>query len=133
MSRPDVDDTLQKGPSEIDELRHLLHMQQLEMAELRQELAQKQLTAPGVNKVFLGSLSPMEYAGESDFEDYLLQFEAMVRMLCWSEDRKGSALYGRLKGKALTCVSGCPNKRFWWISCETDFRLSTRKCFISSL
>ena len=30
MSRPDEEDTLQKGPSEIDELRHLLHLQDWE-------------------------------------------------------------------------------------------------------
>ena len=70
MSRPDEDDTLQKGPSEVDELRHLLHMHLLKIAELRQELAQKQLTSPGVDTVCLGSLSHMKYAGESDFEDY---------------------------------------------------------------
>ena len=88
------------------------------MAELRQELAQKQPTLPRVDKVFLGSLSPMEYAGESDFEDYLSQFEAMARTLCWREDRKGSALHGRLKGKAFTCVSSCPIKDslHWWTS-----------------
>ena len=68
-------------------------MQRLEMAEFRQELAKQQSTAPGVDKVFLGLL---EYNGESDFEDYLSQFEAMARTLCWSEDRKDSALYGRL-------------------------------------
>ena len=82
------------------------------MIELKQELAQRQSTAPGVDKVFLGTLTPMEYNGESDFEDYLSQFEAIARTLCWSEDRKGSALYGRLKGQALTCVSCCPNKKF---------------------
>ena len=73
MSRPDDDDTLQKGPSEVDELKHLLHLQQLEMAEMRHQLSQIQLTSPAaqVDKVFLGSLSPMEYAGESDFEDCL--------------------------------------------------------------
>ena len=38
-----------------------------------------------VDKIFLGSLSPMEYAHESDFEDYLSQFEAMASTLCWSE------------------------------------------------
>ena len=42
MPRPDDDDTLQKGPSDIDELRHLLHLQQLEMAEMRQQLSQTQ-------------------------------------------------------------------------------------------
>ena len=73
------------------------------MAELRQELAQRQPTASGVDKVFLGTLTSMEYNGESYFEDYLSQFEAIARTLCWSEDRKGSALYGRLKGKAM-CV-----------------------------
>ena len=113
MSRLDEDETLHKGTSEIDELRHLLHMQPLEMAEIRQELAQRQLITTGGDKVFLHTLTPMEYNGESDFEDYLSQFEAKARMLCWSEDRKGSALYGILKGKALTCVSGCPNKKFF--------------------
>ena len=63
-----------------------------------------------VDKVFLGTLTPMEYNGEGDFEDYLSKFEALARTLRWSEDRKGSPLYGRLKGKA--CVSGCPNKRY---------------------
>ena len=111
-SRPDEDDTLQIGTFEVDESSHLLHMQRLGMAELRHELAQKQLTSTGVDKVFLGSLSPMEYAGESDFEDDLSQFEAMARTLCWNEDRKDSALYSRLKGKALTCMSSCPNKKF---------------------
>ena len=70
MSRPDEDDTLQKGTSEMDELRHLLHMQRLEMTELRQELAQRQSKAPGLDNVFLGTLT-MEYNGESDLEDYL--------------------------------------------------------------
>ena len=83
----------------------------MEMAELRHELPQKQPTPPGVDKVFLSSLSPMEYSSESDFEEYFSQFEAMARTLYWSEDRKGSALYGRLKGIALTCVSSCPDKR----------------------
>ena len=104
VSRPDKDDILQKGTSKRDELRHLLHMQRLEIAELRQELVQKQSPAPGVDKCFLGSLTPMEYNREIDFEDYLSQFVAMARTLCWSKERKGSALYGRLKGKALTCV-----------------------------
>ena len=84
MSQPDDDDnTLQKGPSKIDELRHLLHLQRLEMAEMRHEHSQMQPTSPGtqVDKVFLGSLSPMEYTGESDFENYLSQFEAMARTL----------------------------------------------------
>ena len=109
MSRPDEDDTLQKGPSEVDELKHLLHLHRLEMADLRHQLSQMQPTSPGVqiDKVFLCSLSPMEYAGESDFEDYLSQFEAMAGTLYWSEEKKGSALYGRLKGKTLTCVSSC--------------------------
>ena len=76
MSRLDDDDILQKGSSETDELRHLLHLQRLEMVELRHELSQKQPTSPGaqVDKVFLGSLSPMEYVGESDFEEYLSQW-----------------------------------------------------------
>ena len=33
-SRPDADETLHKWTSEIDELRHLLHWQWIEMAEL---------------------------------------------------------------------------------------------------
>ena len=52
-----------------------------------------------VDKVFLRTLTLKEYDGEGDFEDYLSQFEAITRMLRWSEDRKDSALYGRLKGK----------------------------------
>ena len=71
VSRPDEDETLHKGTSEIEELRHLLHMQRLEMAELRQELAQRQPITTGVDKVFLGTLTPLEYNGEGDFEDYL--------------------------------------------------------------
>ena len=53
------------------------------MAELRHVLSQKQPTShgPQVDKVFLGSISPIEYAGESDFEDYLSQFEGMARTL----------------------------------------------------
>ena len=71
---------------------------------MRCELSQMQATSPGaqVDKVFLGSLSPKEYAGKSDFEDYLSQIKAMARTLYWSEDKKGSSLYGRLKGTTLT-------------------------------
>ena len=87
-SRPDVDDTLHKGTSEIDELRHMLHMQRLEMAELGQELAHRSPVMSDVDKVYLGTLTPMEYDGEGDFEDYLSQFEALARTLRWSEDRK---------------------------------------------
>ena len=88
-SRPEVDETLHKGTSEIDELRHLLHMQRLEMAELREELTHRSPVTSDVDKVFLGTLTPMEYDGERDFEDYLSQFEAIARTLRWSEDRKG--------------------------------------------
>ena len=102
--RPDEDDTLHKGTSEIDELRHLLHRQRFEMAELKEELAHRALVTSGVDKVFLGTLTPMEYDGVGDLEDYLSQFKAIARTLRWSEERKGSALYERLKGKALTCV-----------------------------
>ena len=40
------------------------------------------------------------------------QFKAMASTFYWSEEKKGSALYGRLKGKASTCVSNCPDRRF---------------------
>ena len=92
-------------------------MQRLEMAELSEELAHRQPVTTYVDKVFLGTLTPMEYNGQGDFEDYLSQFEAIDRTLHWSEDRKGSAFNGRLKGKALTCVSDCPNK---WYSTLVD-------------
>ena len=58
-SRPDVDETLHKGTSEIDELRHLLHMQWLELAELREELAHRSPVTSDVDKGFLGTLTPM--------------------------------------------------------------------------
>ena len=104
-SRPDVDETLHKGTSEIVELRNLLHMQRLEIGELRKELAHRSPGTSDVDKVFLLTLTPMEYDGEGDFEDYLSQFEAIARTLRWSEDKKGSALYGRLKRKGLDiCV-----------------------------
>ena len=76
-SRPDEDETLYKETSEIDELRHVLHMQQFEMAELREELAHRQPVTSDVDKVFLGTFTPMEYDREGDFEDFLSQFEAI--------------------------------------------------------
>ena len=79
VSRPDEDETFHKGTSEIDELRHLLHMQRLEMAELREELAHRSTVTSDVDKVFLGTFTPMEYDGEGDFEDYLSQLEAIGR------------------------------------------------------
>ena len=85
-SRPDEDDTLHKGMSEIDELRYWLQLQRLEMAELRDELAHRPPVTSDVDKVFLGTPTPMEYDGERDFEDYLSQFEAIAKTLGWSED-----------------------------------------------
>ena len=40
-----------------------------------------------VDKVLMGSLSPMEYVDKSDFEDYLSQFEAIAGTLYWSEEK----------------------------------------------
>ena len=51
-SRADVDDTLQKDTSEIDELRHMLHIQRLQMAELRQEMAHRSPVTSDMDKVF---------------------------------------------------------------------------------
>ena len=84
------------------------------MAEMKDELSQMQPTSPGsqVGKVFMDSLSPMEYACEGDFDDYLSQFEPMAGTLYWGQEKKGSALHGKLKGKALTCVSSCLDRRF---------------------
>ena len=70
-SRPDEDETLHKGTSEIDELRHLLHMQRLEMAELRQQFAHRSTVTSDVDKIFLGSITQMEYYGEGHFKDFL--------------------------------------------------------------
>ena len=58
-------------------------MEWLEMAELRQELAHRSPVMSDVDKVFLGTLTPMEYDGEGDFEDYLSQFKAIARTLRW--------------------------------------------------
>ena len=52
--------------------------------------------------------------------------QAIARTLRWSKDRKGSALYGRLKGKALTWVSGCPNKRYSTLIDKLRDRLSPK-------
>ena len=43
-------------------------MQRLEMAELRQELAHRSPVTSDVDKIFLGTLTAMEYDGEGDFE-----------------------------------------------------------------
>ena len=111
------DDTYPKyrGPaSEMEELRYLLQQQQLEMMDLKKQLARTPPVQPAVqvDKVFLESLAPMEYSGEGDFQEYLNQFEAMAETLFWNEAKKGSALYGRLKGRALACVSSCPDRQF---------------------
>ena len=109
-SRPDEDNTLQKGPLEIDELRYLLQLQRLEMTELKEELAHRSPVTSGVDKVFMGTLTPMEYDGVGDFENQLSQFEAIARTLRWSEDRKGSALYGRLKRKGPCLITKMHNE-----------------------
>ena len=77
----------------------------------------------------------MEYDGEGDFEDCLSHFEAIARTLGWSEDRKGSALYGRFKGKALTCVSGCPNERYSTLvdKLRNKFSLKDQEMFYQQL
>ena len=74
---PEVDkSTIWKGTSEIDELRCLIHMQHLDLIEMKQKLARASSNSPSaqMDKVYLGSLSPMEYFGEGDFDDYLSQF-----------------------------------------------------------
>ena len=109
------DDPYHRGSSpEVAELRQLLQQQHLEMVDLKRQLAQSSPAQPAVpvDKVFLESLAPMEYSGEGDFQEYLNQFEAMAETLFWTEAKKGSALYGRLKGRALACVSSCPDRRF---------------------
>ena len=87
-----------------------------------------------MDKVFLESLAPMKYSGEGDFQEYLNQFESTARTLCWDEEKKGSALHGRLKGRALACVSSCPDKHYSTLVRRLRDRFSpkTRKCITNS-
>ena len=108
--------------AEMDQVRRFMRDQHYEMQELKFQLtqaiqshAQTPPAAPApaaVDKVFLESLTPMEYNGEGDFDDYLAQFEGTSYFLHWTDEKRAAALYGRLKGRALTCVSSCPDKRY---------------------
>ena len=44
-----------------------------------------------------------------NFDDYP-QFDVVDNILVWTEEKKGSSPYGRLKDKALTCMSSSLDK-----------------------
>ena len=79
---------------------------------MKQKLARASSETNQMDKVYGGSLFPMEYSGERDFDDYLSLYEAMATTLSWTNEKKGSDRYGKLKGWAPTYVSGWPDKRF---------------------
>ena len=114
-------DRNRKLDAENEELRRIMRTQQLEMQEIRHQMTQLMRTqshfpsspAPSAeDKVFLNTVTPMEYNGEGGVDDYIDQFEATTNTLGWSDQKKAAALLGRLKGRALTCVSSCPDKRY---------------------
>ena len=106
----------ERTSSEVDRLSDLLKDQRLEMQALKQQLtlavqAQTEGCTP-VDKIFLESLAPMEYDGSQDFDDYLNQFEGTSQFLSWTDSKRAASLFGRLKGRALTCVASCPDRRY---------------------
>ena len=50
----------------------------------------------------------------------------MASRPAWTDEKKSSALNGRLKGLALTCVSGSPDKRFSTLVTRLKDRLSPK-------
>ena len=87
--------------------------QQQEIQALRRQLTLViQAQTNPVDKIFLESLAPMEYDGSGDFDEYLNQFEGTSQFLSWSENKRAASLFGRLKGRALTCVSSCPDRSY---------------------
>ena len=58
-------------------------MQHPGLLEMKQKLTRASADSPSaqLDKVYLESLSPMEYLSERDFDDYLPQFEVMATTL----------------------------------------------------
>ena len=77
-------------------------------------------------KVFYESLLPNEYSGETDFDEYYLQFDAVAQTLGWDEQRKAAVLFAKLTGKALTCATKCPDRQYQTIIQKLRARFSPK-------
>ena len=90
----------------------LLAETRAEMARLRRQVSREEKRTGEHGKPTSEKLMPMKYAGSTDFEEYLVQFEIIAGLHEWSSDRKAAVLMAKLEGAALSVASPVAGKGY---------------------
>ena len=103
---------LTKWEKEMMATSHSLAAAQAELAVLKKQMQRAETKRSGPDKSAPEKLMPMKYAGVTDFDDYLVQFETIAGLHGWSEDRRGAVLMAKLEGIALSVATPVSDKGY---------------------
>ena len=91
--------------NELHDLKQAFRRQQAQMSHLEDDLHRSRPGSFDEPRTTSKMPLPIKYEGETDFRDYLIQFEALARVHGWDDQMKAVMLLGRLKGKALAVAA----------------------------
>ena len=103
---------------------HSLARAQAEIAQLRRQMQKDETKKSGQDKSAPEKLMPMKYAGLTDFDDYLVQFETIAGLHGWDEDRQAAVLMAKLEGTALSVATSVSSKGYKAMTAKLKERFS---------